>query len=205
MTRLPSESTTCVPTGTGSSIFSPSAPCFPEPPPRPPRPPSNAACRGRREGSRGSGSATRTTSPPRPPSPPSGPPFGTYFSLRKLSAPSPPPPARTRMRARSFNTAGLVGDGYGPPLPAPPEAQRAVALGEDRVVLADPRAGAGAEARAALPDDDHAGLHRLAVEQLDAEALCVRIAAVAGGAKTFLVSHLAVLHSFCLERGDRAL
>ena len=40
-------------------------------------------------------SATRTTEPPGPPSPPSGPPFGTCFSRRKLSAPSPPRPACT--------------------------------------------------------------------------------------------------------------
>ena len=38
-----------------------------------------------------------------PPSPPSGPPFGTYFSRRKLSAPSPPRPATTWIRARSWN------------------------------------------------------------------------------------------------------
>src|SRR5215468_1071969 len=109
------------------------------------------------------------------------------------------------MRARSLNTADLVGDGYGPPLAALAEAERSVALGEDRVVLADARAGTGAESRPALADDDHAGLHRLAVEQLDAEALGVRVAAVAGGAKTFLVSHLAFLLSFCLERRDGAL
>src|SRR5436190_19046973 len=109
------------------------------------------------------------------------------------------------MRARSLNTADLVGDCDGPALSALAEAERSVALGEDRVVLADPRARAWAEARAALADDDHAGLHRLAVEQLDAEALRVRVAAVTGGAKTFLVSHLAFLLSFCLERGDGAL
>src|SRR5215471_17250010 len=108
------------------------------------------------------------------------------------------------MRARSLNTSALVGDCDGPPLARPAEGQRAVALGEDRVVLADPRAGAGAEARPALADDDHAGLHRLAVEQLDAEPLCVRVAAVPGGAKTFFVSHLAFLLSFCLERRDGA-
>src|SRR5881394_1498322 len=109
------------------------------------------------------------------------------------------------MRARSLNTADLVGDCDGPALSARPEREGAVALGEDRVVLADPRAGARAEARATLADDDHAGLHRLAVEELDAEALRVRVAAVPGGAKTFLVSHLAFLLSFCLERGDCAL
>src|SRR5437763_5162495 len=109
------------------------------------------------------------------------------------------------MRARSLNTADLVGDCDGPALSARPEREGAVALGEDRVVRAEPRAGARAEARAALADDDHAGLHRLAVEQLDAEALRVRVAAVPGGAETFLVSHLAFLLSFCFERGDRAL
>src|SRR5947208_12574764 len=109
------------------------------------------------------------------------------------------------MRARSLNTADLVGHCDGPALSARPEREGAVTLGEDRVVLADPRAGARAEARATLADDDHAGLHRLAVEELDAEALRVRVAAVPGGAKTFLVSHLAFLLSFCLERGDCAL
>src|SRR5204862_6627303 len=109
------------------------------------------------------------------------------------------------MRARSLNTADLVGDYDGPALSARPERERSVALGEDRVVLADPRAGARAEARATLADDDHAGLHRLAVEELDAEALRIRVAAVRGGAKSFLVSHLAFRLSFCLERGDCAL
>ena len=42
------------------------------------------------------------------PSPPSGPPFGTYFSRRKLSAPCPPRPACTRILARSLNTGTLA-------------------------------------------------------------------------------------------------
>src|SRR5204862_8084975 len=108
------------------------------------------------------------------------------------------------MRARSLNTADLVGDYDGPALSARPERERSVALGEDRVVLADPRAGARAEARAALEDDDPAGLHRLAVEQLDAEALRVRAAAVPGGATPLVVSAVAVLLSFCCEAGDAA-
>src|SRR5256885_662011 len=45
------------------------------------------------------------TLPPAPPSPPSGPPFGTYFSRRKLTEPEPPFPARTSIDARSANTA----------------------------------------------------------------------------------------------------
>src|SRR5690606_40744980 len=45
------------------------------------------------------------SSPPRPPLPPSGPPAGTYFSRRKLTAPLPPSPPLTKMRAVSRNTA----------------------------------------------------------------------------------------------------
>src|SRR5436309_9310673 len=108
------------------------------------------------------------------------------------------------MRARSLNTADLVGDYDGPALSARPERERAVALGEDRVVLADPGAGARAEARAALADDDHPGLHGLTVEQLDAEALRVRVAAVAGGAKTLLVSHYFFSVDVVLVAGFRA-
>src|SRR3954451_12446168 len=100
------------------------------------------------------------------------------------------------MRARSLNT-GLFRDGDGPALARLAKAQGSVALGEDRVVLADPRSGARAEARPALADDDHAGLHGLAVEQLDAEALRIRVAAVPGRAKTFLVCHLLLLR--CLR------
>ena len=59
--------------------------------------------RAKRERSRRSGSATSTTSPPRPPSPPSGPPFGTYFSRRKLEPAVAAPARLTWMRARSWN------------------------------------------------------------------------------------------------------
>src|SRR5437879_4347339 len=48
--------------------------------------------------------ARRITLPPRPPSPPSGPPFGRYFSRRKLTQPSPPRPAFTKMSVLSTNT-----------------------------------------------------------------------------------------------------
>src|SRR5579885_147681 len=41
--------------------------------------------------------------PPSPPSPPSGPPKGMCFSRRKLTQPSPPSPASTRMMASSTN------------------------------------------------------------------------------------------------------
>src|SRR3954471_8253896 len=61
--------------------------------------------------------------------------------------------------------------------------------GVERVVLADPDALAGMEAGAALADDDLAACHVLAREDLDAQALGVRIAPVAGGAEPLLMSH----------------
>src|SRR2546421_4638375 len=107
------------------------------------------------------------------------------------------------MRARSLNIC-LLRDGNGPALARLPESELAVALGEDRVVLADSGARTGAKARTALADDDHSCLHDLPVEQLDAEALRVRVAAVAGGAKTFLVSHYFFSGGFVLVAGFRA-
>src|SRR4051812_43150761 len=65
---------------------------------------------------------------------------------------------------------------------APPlavEEDRAGGQREQGVVAADAYVAAGVEARAALADDDAAGLDRLPGEKLDAEALAVRIAAVA--------------------------
>src|SRR5579875_661612 len=62
--------------------------------------------------------------------------------------------------------------------------------GEDRVVLADPDSVAGLEARAALAHDDLAAAHGLAGEHLHAEALGVRVAAVAARAEAFLMRHL---------------
>src|SRR3990172_5030430 len=47
-------------------------------------------------------SETTVILPPLPPSPPSGPPFGTYFSLRKLTHPIPPSPASTIISASSI-------------------------------------------------------------------------------------------------------
>src|SRR3954469_7985977 len=63
------------------------------------------------------------------------------------------------------------------------------ALGEDRVVLADADADAGVELGAALAHDDLAAADGLAGEHLDAEALGVRVAAVAAGAEALLMSH----------------
>ena len=121
-------------------MLSPEAPCFPEPPPDWPRFASihlRALQRGQvaeiRVGDNDDVAAG-------PPSPPSGPPLGTCFSRRKLIAPSPPRPALTRMRARSWNTGLLrVGDGDDAALAARLERDLAVALGEDRVIAADAR------------------------------------------------------------------
>ena len=60
------------------------------------------------------------------------------------------------------------------------EDQVAVALGEQRVVLAAANVLAGMEFRATLTNDDIASLHILACELLHAKSLCVRIAAVTG-------------------------
>src|SRR5579862_8494406 len=74
-------------------------------------------------------------------------------------------------------------------LAARAERDLAVALREDRVVLADAGAGAGAEARAALADEDHPRRHVLAGEQLHAEHFRVRVAAVPRRAESLLVRH----------------
>src|SRR5689334_24371585 len=198
-TSCPSSSKTCVPTGTRISTCSPEAPCLPLPPPAPPLPALNHRRARKLERSRRSGSATSTTSPPGPPSPPSGPPLGTCFSRRKLSAPSPPRPACTWMRARSWNTR-LLRDGDEAPLAGGLEDHRAVALGEDRVVAADARARARTEARPALAHDDRPRGDALAVEDLDAEHLRVRVAAVPRRAESLLMSHPGVPSSLRAPR-----
>src|SRR5438552_1539881 len=60
---------------------------------------------------------------------------------------------------------------------------------EDRVVTSDSGPRAGLEARAALAHDDLAARHRLAGEDLDAEALRLGVAAVAARAQSLLVRH----------------
>src|SRR6266566_1751336 len=184
-----SPSKTCVPTGTSSTASSPRAPFERRPPPPPPRPARSFWFGRKPERSRRLGSATSTTSPPSPPSPPSGPPRGTYFSRRKWIEPSPPRPAIAVSRARSWNMALLVDDRHEAALAARPEGDLAIAHGEDRVVPADPGAGAGAEARTALPDEDHPRRHVLAGEELHAEHLRIRVAAVPRRAEPLLVCH----------------
>src|SRR5262245_33206583 len=62
-------------------------------------------------------------------------------------------------------------------------------LRENRVVLADPGVQPGTEPAPPLADDDRAAGHEVAVVRLDAEPLRIRVAAVAGAALSFLMSH----------------
>src|SRR5439155_24963602 len=62
-------------------------------------------------------------------------------------------------------------------------------LREDRVVLAEARVEPGTEPAPALADDDRAAGDEVAVVRLHAEPLRVGVAAVAGAALTFLMSH----------------
>src|SRR6478736_3249255 len=61
---------------------------------------------------------------------------------------------------------------------------------EQRVVAATADAVAGVEVRAALADEDLAGVDGLAAEALDAEVLGVAVATVAGRGRTLLVCHV---------------
>src|SRR5512141_2850143 len=72
------------------------------------------------------------------------------------------------------------------------EVHDAVHLREERVVLGAADVQARLERRAALPDEDRAPGDELAGEALDAEALRVAVASVAGRARTFFVCHLSV-------------
>src|SRR5262249_14647012 len=73
------------------------------------------------------------------------------------------------------------------------ERDNAVGQCEQGVVLAAADVVAGEVARAALADDDAAGENRFAPVHLDAEALAVRLAAVADGALSLLMSHVSFL------------
>src|SRR5256885_15037317 len=69
------------------------------------------------------------------------------------------------------------------------ERDRPGARREDRVVAAETGARAGPELRPSLADEDHPALDLLPGEDLHAEHLRVRIAAVARGAEPLLVCH----------------
>src|SRR5262245_23706229 len=71
------------------------------------------------------------------------------------------------------------------------ELHATVDLGVDRVVFPDPRVEAGTEPAPALADDDRAAGDDVAVVRLGANPLRVAVAAVAGAALSFFVSHSA--------------
>src|SRR5690606_4343795 len=92
----------------------------------------------------------------------------------------------------------LVRRGYGndhPAFRALAERHLAGFGGEDGVIATEAHIGARVELRAALANDDVACKHLLAAEALHAEALGIRIAAVASGAACFLVGHRGLLQS----------
>src|SRR5581483_6670383 len=177
-------------------------------PPRPPRAITTRACGCARSATRSSRSKTCVpTGTWISAASPSGPPFGTYFSRLKDSPPSPPRPAFTWICARSLNVAlrrCRVDDRDRAAIAAAAELGDPVTDGEDRVVLADRGAGPGPELRAALADHDLAGAHGLAREDLHAEELRVRVAAVLRRPHAFLVRHLLLLQR-CFQRRDRTL
>src|SRR5437016_5166120 len=87
--------------------------------------------------------------------------------------------------------AGVVrGDGDHAPAAAGGELHPPGTRGEDRVVPADARAVAGLEPRAALAHDDLATGHCLAGEDLHAQPLALRVAAVPARSEPLLMSHL---------------
>src|SRR5882672_1665432 len=137
-------------------------------------------------------SATALTLPPLPPSPPSGPPRGTFFSRRKLTAPSPPLPEWTSIRASSMNFMKETKKPYrvdrafvgGRMLLSRNHADRllvvrapkaeldlAVHPCEKGVVLADPDIVPGMNTGAALANDNAARRDQLPAVTLDPETL----------------------------------
>ena len=81
------------------------------------------------------------------------------------------------------------------------ERDLAVARREDGVVASQTGPGTGPEARAALADDDHAGLDVLAVEDLHAQPLRLRVATVLRRAEALLVRHYAFSSLFFRVEG----
>ena len=69
------------------------------------------------------------------------------------------------------------------------ELQRTVAQSEQGVVLAAANVFTRMKVGATLTNDNITRLYLLTSEHLNAKSLCVRVAAVTSGAKTFLVCH----------------
>src|SRR5204863_6683658 len=76
-----------------------------------------------------------------------------------------------------------------PATPPAAELHQTVGGGEQRVVAAPADVVAGVELRAPLADDDRAGAHGGAVEDLHAQALGRGVTPVAGGTGTLLLRH----------------
>src|SRR5215210_1707930 len=85
-----------------------------------------------------------------------------------------------------------------PAAPAGPELDGPRAEREQGVVTAAADVQPRVEVGAPLAHDDLAGVHLLAAEALDAEALRVGVAPVAGGRRALLVSHLVLPFYFLL-------
>src|SRR5438874_4588102 len=96
-----------VPTGTLSTMSSPSRPLLLLPSPCRPRSALYSGLKRKWTRVLWRSLASINTSPPRPPSPPEGPPRGTNFSRRKAMHPLPPSPAFTRIFASSINIFSL--------------------------------------------------------------------------------------------------
>src|SRR5256886_7483900 len=97
-----------VPTGTLSTMSSPSRPLLLLPSPWRPRSALYSGLKRKCTSVLWRSLDSMYTSPPRPPSPPEGPPRGTNFSRRKATHPLPPSPALTRIRASSMNICNFV-------------------------------------------------------------------------------------------------
>src|ERR1700710_681346 len=93
---------------------------------------------------------------------------------------------------RGRSDRDLVGDDADDPATlAGTELDVAGDQGEQRVVAAAADVQAGVEVRAALADEDLAGVDELTTEALHAEALSVGVAAVTAGGCTLFVGHVA--------------
>src|SRR3954453_12378079 len=200
-------SRTTVPSGTGTTMSSPSAPSRIEPWPGLPLPALRCGCRCRSSSVVTLPSTTSVTSPPRPPLPPSGPPSGLNFSRCTEAQPWPPLPPATCSTARSTKVAAMqvsrgrrVETASGGLRLARDDRDDAAAAQvteldgagggrEQRVVAASADVEAGVEVGAALANENLAGVDDLAAEPLHTEPLRVGVTPVAGGRCALLVCH----------------
>ncbi len=82
------------------------------------------------------------------------------------------------------------------------EADDAVSLGEEGVILTDAHIQAGPDLGSALTHEDVAGQHKLTIGTLGPEALAFAVTAVTGGAHTFFMGEklqIELQHDFFLH------